>query len=68
MFCYTPYSQDLRCKGSLSLQPTPSQPCSEASMGQVHAGFTRVQPPGTKSCTLETPVRDGLDVGMDKGR
>lgn len=49
------------------LQATPSQSFSEASIG-AGARFTRVQPPGAKSCTLATPVRDGLDVGMDEER
>lgn len=49
------------------LQPTPWQPCSESSIG-AGGQFTRVQPLGAKFCTLATPVRGGLDVGMDEGR
>lgn len=48
-------------------QLTPSQLCSEASAG-TGAGFTRVQLPGAKSCILVTPVKDDLDVGMDRGK
>lgn len=47
-------------------QPTPSQLCSEASIG-TGAEFTRVQPSGAKSCALVTPVKDALDVESDSG-
>lgn len=43
-----------------------SQLCSEASIG-TGAGFTRVQPPGAKTCTLVTLMKNGLDDGKREG-
>lgn len=52
------------------LQPTPSQLCSEASIG-TGAGFARVQPSGAKSCALVIPsegcFRRGVRLGREGG-